>query len=63
MSGKEFRKWRRINEFTQDEVAEHCNMDKSTISRWENDLVVITEKNYKALLEFININLANEAYE
>lgn len=63
MSGREFRKWRRNNDLTQDEIAEFCNMDKSTISRWENDLVVITEKNYKALLEFINRNVANEAYE
>ena len=63
MTGKEFRKWRRANEFTQQEVSEHCSIDKSIISRWEHDLVVISEKNYKTLLEFININKANEAYE
>ncbi|MDF2544248.1 MAG: helix-turn-helix protein [Herbinix sp.] len=63
MTGKEFRKWRRINELTQDEVSEQCNIDTATISRWERDKAIITEKNYKALLELMNSNVANEAYE
>lgn len=63
MTGKEFRKWRRINDFTQEEIATTCNINKSIISRWENDLVVITEKNYKSLLEYRNQNTANESHE
>lgn len=64
MSGKEFRKWRRVNEYTQQQIADFCNIDKSTISKWENEVIIISDKIYNNINDFITANLVtNEAYE
>lgn len=53
MSGNEFRKWRRTNDITQEEVAKIIVVDKSTISRWEHDLISISETLYNKLDKFM----------
>lgn len=53
MSGKEFRKWRRNNDITQEQVANVIVADKSTISRWEHDLINISDTLYNKLNQFM----------
>ena len=53
MSGNEFRKWRRSEDLTQEEVAEIIVVDKSTISRWEHELINISETLYDKLNQFM----------
>ncbi|MDF2844048.1 MAG: helix-turn-helix protein [Herbinix sp.] len=54
MTGKEFRRWRRNEDITQDKVADMCGIDKSTVSRWENELIVISDKHYNNIMNFID---------
>jgi transcriptional regulator with XRE-family HTH domain len=54
MTGKEFRRWRRNEDITQDKVADMCGIDKSTVSRWENELIVISDKHYDNVMNFID---------
>lgn len=53
MSGKEFRKWRRNNDITQEEVANNIVVNKSTISRWEHELISISDTLYNKLNKFM----------
>lgn len=53
MSGKEFRKWRRNADITQEQVAEIIVADKSTISRWEHDYINISDTLYDKLMNFM----------
>ena len=53
MTGREFRHWRREREISQEAVGTYCNVDKSTICRWEKDLIKIHETVCKRILEFI----------
>ena len=53
MSGKEFRKWRRNQDITQEQVAETIVVDKSTISRWEHELISISKTLYNKLDKFM----------
>lgn len=53
MSGKEFRRWRRNADITQEQVAEVIVADKSTISRWEHELINISNELYDKLNKFI----------
>jgi len=39
VTGKEFRKWRRNEEITQKEVADYCNINSCSISRWEHGII------------------------
>ena len=52
MSGKEFRKWRRSQDITQEQVAKSIVADKSTISRWEHDYINISDSLYNKLMDF-----------
>lgn len=56
MTGKEFRKWRRNLEITQQEVADYCNINISSISRWEHELININNSIYKLIMEFAESN-------
>ena len=53
MSGKEFRKWRRNADITQEQVADVIVADKSTISRWEHELISISDTLYGKLMNFM----------
>ena len=53
MSGKEFRKWRRNADITQEQVASVIVVDKSTISRWEHELISISDTLYNKLNKFM----------
>ena len=39
MTGKEFRRWRRSLEISQQVVADHAECNKSTICRWEKEQI------------------------
>jgi DNA-binding XRE family transcriptional regulator len=52
MNGNDFRKWRRINDLTQDMVANDLGIDKSTISRWEHELISISDSLYNKLMDY-----------
>ena len=53
MSGTEFRKWRRNEDITQEQVAEIIVADKSTISRWEHELINISDTLNDKLIKFM----------
>lgn len=53
MTGNEFRKWRRNADITQQQVADVILVDKSTISRWEHDLINISDTLYNKLKQFM----------
>lgn len=53
MKGNEFRKWRRSQDITQEQVAKNIVTDKSTISRWEHDLINISDTLYNKLMDFV----------
>ena len=53
MTGQEFRKWRRNEDITQQEVADYCNINSCTISRWEHELISLNETIYNQILQFI----------
>ena len=53
VSGNEFRKWRRNEDITQEQVAEIIIADKSTISRWEHEYINISDTLYNKLLNFM----------
>ncbi len=54
VTGKEFRRWRRELEISQGKVAEFCDVDKSTICRWEKGLIKIHTNIYNKILDFVN---------
>lgn len=53
MSGKDFRRWRRNADITQEQVAEIIVVNKSTISRWEHELISISNTLYNKLNKFM----------
>ena len=53
MTNKEFRIWRRVREITQQEVADHCNINKSTVCRWEKGETNINDSTLIKILEFV----------
>ena len=53
MSGKDFRRWRRNADITQEQVAEIIVVNKSTISRWEHELISISDTLYNKLNKFM----------
>ena len=53
MSGKEFRKWRRNQDITQEQVAKEILINKSTISRWEHKLINISGNLHNKLNNFM----------
>lgn len=57
MEGKEFRKLRRLKDYTQQQIADYCNINKSTISRWENDKININENVLDKIERFAKENL------
>lgn len=63
MTGKDFRRWRRSEEITQQRVADMCNLDKSTVSRWENDLVVLSDEKYNNVISFIDYIMNKSKHE
>lgn len=54
MTGKEFRKWRRNLEITQQEVADIVKCHKTTICRWEKEQLVLADDLYERILKFYN---------
>jgi transcriptional regulator with XRE-family HTH domain len=56
MSGNEFRKWRRNEDITLEKVAKTIKVDKSTISRWEHELINISETLYNKFMDFVKAN-------
>lgn len=66
VSGNEFRKWRRNEDITQEQVAEIIIADKSTISRWEHEYINISDTLYNKLLNFmeeVNQNLLTTTFK
>jgi DNA-binding XRE family transcriptional regulator len=54
VTGQEFRKWRREREITQQVVADYCDINKSTICRWEKDLINLRECIYLRVMEYVS---------
>lgn len=52
MTGIDFRKWRRSQEITQQEVADYVGCNKSTICRWEKETIDLVEELYVKVNEF-----------
>lgn len=52
MEGKEFKQLRRYQEYTQQQVADYCNVNKSTISKWENDKLQISDCLLSKIVKF-----------
>lgn len=57
MTGSEFRKWRRSQEITQQEIATKVGCNKSTICRWERNQLIIANEIYEKILKFYNNHL------
>lgn len=51
MTGSEFRKWRRSQEITQQEIATKVGCNKSTICRWERNQLIIANEVYEKILK------------
>lgn len=56
MTGKEFRKWRRSLEISQQVVADYAECNKSTICRWEKEQIKIYPDLYSKVMEFYETN-------
>ena len=56
MTGKEFRKWRRSLEISQQVVADYAECNKSTICRWEKEEMNIVSNLYEKIMEFYKEN-------
>jgi len=54
VTNKEFRKWRREREITQQIIADYCNINKSTICRWEKGETNLGNYLYSKVLEFVS---------
>lgn len=52
MTGKEFRRWRRSLEISQQVVADHAECNKSTICRWEKEQIKIYPDLYQKVMDF-----------
>ena len=52
MTGKEFRKWRREKEISQQVVADYIGCNKSNICRWEKEQINLSPKLYVKMREF-----------
>ena len=52
MTGKEFRKWRRSLEITQNEVASNIGCTVSAISRWESGEIDFRQCLYDKVIKF-----------
>lgn len=57
MTGREFRKWRRSLEITQQEVADAIGCNKSTICRWEKEQLNLADSLYEKILYYYNSNI------
>lgn len=55
MTGKEFRKWRRSKEISQQVVADYARCNKSTICRWEKDSINVVPELYDKIMEFMGV--------
>ena len=53
VTGKEFRKWRRNEEITQQEVADYCNINSCSISRWEHGIIDLSDTIYTRVIQLI----------
>ncbi len=53
MTGKEFRKWRRMNDLTQKDIEELCDIDRTVISKWENEKLSLYESTYNRIIDFV----------
>lgn len=56
MTGKEFRKWRRTLEITQQMVAKYVGCSSSTICRWEKDEFDILPEYYELVIKYVKEN-------
>ena len=56
MTGKEFRKWRRYKEISQQVVAYYVGCNKSTICRWEKEQINLYPDLYNKVMEFYETN-------
>jgi DNA-binding XRE family transcriptional regulator len=52
MTGKEFRRWRRSLEISQQVVADYAECNKSTICRWEKEQIKIYPDLYQKVMDF-----------
>ncbi len=55
MTGKEFRRWRRYKEISQQEVADFAGCNKSTICRWEKEQIHLHQSIYDKVLQYKSI--------
>ena len=56
MTGLEFRKWRRSQEITQQEIATMVGCNKSTICRWEKNQLMLADSLYTQILKIYTDN-------
>ena len=55
--GKRIQSMRKDNNMSQDQLAQKCNVSRQTISRWENDEVVLDTNNLITLSKLFNKSL------
>lgn len=60
MTNKEFRKWRRSLEITQQAVADYVGCSKSTICRWERDEFNLLPEFYQLVMKYVTENSGSE---
>ena len=53
MTGKQFRKWRRMMDLTQSEIAKEINVDRSVISKFENEKIDLYRATSEKLMKFV----------
>ena len=63
MTGKEFRKWRRSLEISQQVVASFVKCNKSTICRWEKEQMNLYPDLYQKVMDFYETNQNASAEE
>ena len=59
MSGRHLKKLRIANGFSQAQVARELHIDRTKVSRWENDIVLPNEEEIKALARLYSVETDN----
>lgn len=53
LTGKEFRKWRRMNDLTQMDIEREIGIDRTLVSKFENGKVELYGQTYQKLMKFV----------
>ena len=53
LTGKEFRKWRRMQDLTQKDIERECGIDRTLVSKFENEKIKLYGATYEKLMQFV----------